>query len=150
MRALITGASSGIGRDIAKELSQKGYDLILVARNLEKLNEVKEKLETNIETVSMDISNPENCKQLYEKYKDIEKLKDIDFIEYVKQKEILFIKEDIQKVKGEKTDYSRIVKYYKRKLVDYGVMKEIRSYKTKDGKYIKSKVSTIINEYATA
>lgn len=72
MRALITGASSGIGRDIAKELSQKGYDLILVARNLEKLNEVKEKLETNIETVSMDISNPENCKQLYEKYKDID------------------------------------------------------------------------------
>ena len=72
MRALITGASSGIGRDIAKELSQKGYDLILVARNLEKLNEVKEKLETNLETVSMDISNPENCKQLYEKYKDID------------------------------------------------------------------------------
>ena len=72
MRALITGASSGIGRDIAKELSQKGYDLILVARNLEKLNEVKEKLETNIETVSMDISNSENCKQLYEKYKDID------------------------------------------------------------------------------
>ena len=72
MRALITGASSGIGRDIAKELSQKGYDLILVARNLEKLNEVKEKLETNIETVSMDISNPENCKQLSEKYKDID------------------------------------------------------------------------------
>ena len=72
MRELITVASSGIGRDIAKELSQKGYDLILVARNLEKLNEVKEKLETNIETVSMDISNPENCKQLYEKYKDID------------------------------------------------------------------------------
>lgn len=72
MRALITGASSGIGRDIAKELSKKGYDLILVARNLEKLNEVKEKLETNVETVSMDISNPENCKQLYEKYKDID------------------------------------------------------------------------------
>lgn len=72
MKALITGASSGIGRDIAKELSKKGYDLVLVARNLEKLNEVKEKLETNIETVSMDISNPENCKQLYEKYKDID------------------------------------------------------------------------------
>lgn len=72
MRALITGASSGIGRDIAKELSQKGYDLILVARNLEKLNEVKEKLETNVETVSMDISNLENCKQLHEKYKDID------------------------------------------------------------------------------
>ena len=41
MKALITGASSGIGRDIARELSKRGYDLILVARNLEKLEEVK-------------------------------------------------------------------------------------------------------------
>ena len=71
MRALITGASSGIGRDIAKELSKKGYDLILVARELEKLNELKAKLQTNVETVGMDLSNPENCKQLHEKYKDI-------------------------------------------------------------------------------
>ena len=37
MKALITGASSGIGRDIAINLSKKGYDLILVARDLEKL-----------------------------------------------------------------------------------------------------------------
>ena len=41
MKALITGASSGIGRDIATELAQRGYDLILVARNIEKLNQVK-------------------------------------------------------------------------------------------------------------
>ena len=82
--------------------------------------------------------------------KDNQKLKDIDFIEYVKEKEILFIKEDIKNIKGEKTDYSRLVKYYKRKLVDYGVMKEIRDYRTQDGKYIKNKVSTIINEYASA
>ena len=33
----------------------------------------------------------EEFKRFHEKYKDIEKLKDIDFIEYVKQKEILFI-----------------------------------------------------------
>ena len=44
MKALITGASSGIGRDMARELSKKGYDLILVARDLDKLNEVKEEL----------------------------------------------------------------------------------------------------------
>ena len=92
----------------------------------------------------------EQFKRFHEKYKDIEKLKDIDFIEYVKEKEILFIKEDIQKIKGEKTDYTRLIKYYKRKLVDFGVMKEIRDYKTKDGKFIKSKVSTIMNEYVSA
>lgn len=92
----------------------------------------------------------EQFKRFHEKYKDIQKLKDIDFIEYVKEKEILFIKEDIKNIKGEKTDYSRLVKYYKRKLVDYGVMKEIRDYRTQDGKFIKNKVSTIINEYASA
>ena len=72
MKALITGASSGIGRDMAKELSQKGYDLVLVARDLDKLNEVKQELKTNIEVVSMDISDVENCKKLHEKYKDID------------------------------------------------------------------------------
>ena len=41
MKALITGASSGIGRDMAKILSEKGYDLVLVARDEEKLQEVK-------------------------------------------------------------------------------------------------------------
>ena len=72
MRALITGASSGIGRDIAINLSKKGYDLILVARDLEKLNEVKAKLHTNVEVVSIDVSKAENCKELHEKYQDIE------------------------------------------------------------------------------
>ena len=41
MKALITGASSGIGRDMARYLSQKGYDLVIVARRqnlLEELN----------------------------------------------------------------------------------------------------------------
>ena len=92
----------------------------------------------------------EQFKRFHEKYKDIEKLKEIDFVEYVKEKEILFIKEDIQRTKGEKTDYTRLIKYYKRKLVDYGVMKEIRDCKTKEGKFIKSKVSTIMNEYVSA
>lgn len=72
MKALITGASSGIGRDIAINLSKKGYDLILVARDLEKLNEVKSKLHTNAEVVSMDVSNAENCKELHEKYQNID------------------------------------------------------------------------------
>ena len=72
MKALITGASSGIGRDIARALSKKGYDLILVARDLEKLNELKLELKTNSEIVSMDVSKPENCKELHDRYNDID------------------------------------------------------------------------------
>lgn len=72
MKALITGASSGIGKDIARELSKKGYELILVARDLEKLHELKSELKTNSEIVSMDVSKSENCKQLHDKYKDID------------------------------------------------------------------------------
>ena len=73
MKALITGASSGIGRDIAKELSKRGYDLVLVARDLEKLNKVKSEIKnTNIEIVGLDISTVENCKELYKNYKDID------------------------------------------------------------------------------
>ena len=92
----------------------------------------------------------EQFKHFYEKYKDVEKLKEIDFIEYVKQKEILFIKEDMGKIKNEKTDYSRLIKYYKRRLVDYSVMKEIREHKTENRKFIRNKVSTRIKEYVGA
>lgn len=83
----------------------------------------------------------EQFKAFHEKYKEIEKLKEVDFIEYVKEKEVLFIKEDMKKLRNEKTDYSKIVKYYKRKLVDYGVMKEIRTFTTEHQKYIRDKVS---------
>lgn len=66
MRALITGASSGIGRDIAKELSKRGYELVIIARNEEKLNELKAQVQTKVEVVNMDLSIKENCYKLHE------------------------------------------------------------------------------------
>ena len=66
MKALITGASSGIGRDMARELDNRGYDLVLVSRDREKLLEVKNSLNgKNIEIIAMDLSNEENCKKLH-------------------------------------------------------------------------------------
>lgn len=72
----------------------------------------------------------EEFTEFWKKYKEISKLKDTNFIEYVKQKEVLFIKDDIKKIKNEKYDYSKLVKYYKRKLVDYNEMKQIQGFKT--------------------
>ena len=74
MKALITGASSGIGRDMARYLSSLGYDLIIVARRENLLQELKNSLKTNVEVVSLDISNTENCQKLFESHKDIDLL----------------------------------------------------------------------------
>ena len=79
----------------------------------------------------------EEYKEFWSKYREISKLKETDFIGYVKQKEILFIKNDIKKIKGSKIDYSKILTYYKRKLVDYGAMRELKNSYKSEGKYIK-------------
>ena len=72
-----------------------------------------------------DMKERDKFKYMWQQYKKIEMLKEKDYIEYVKQKEVLFIKDDIKQIRKEKYDYSRLIKYYKRKLVDYGEMKEI-------------------------
>ena len=78
-------------------------------------------------------------KKFWNQYKEISKLKETDFIEYIKEKEILFIKNDIRKLNKGKTDYTKLFKYYKRKLVDYGTMRAISNTYKSEGKYIKIK-----------
>lgn len=70
MKALITGASSGIGRDIAKVLADSGYDLILVARRTELLEEIKSSLSVDVQIITADLSDEKACFELYEKTKD--------------------------------------------------------------------------------
>ena len=77
----------------------------------------------------------EEFKKFYNQYKNVEKLKEVDFIEYVKEKEILFIKTDLKKISKDKTDYSILQKYYKRKLVDFGAMKDIKLTRQNTNKY---------------
>ncbi len=73
MKVLITGASSGIGKDMAKIFGESKNDLVLVARDEEKLKEVKGEIESigaKVETISMDLSSSENCKVLHNMVKD--------------------------------------------------------------------------------
>lgn len=81
----------------------------------------------------------EEFKVFWNQYKEICKLKETNFIEYVRQKEILFIKNDMKKIKEDKskTDYSKLITYYKRKLIDYGAMRELRNAYISQGKYTK-------------
>ena len=65
MKALITGASSGIGRDMARVLSAMDIDLILVARRGERLRELQKELAVSVDIIVLDISVKENCLALY-------------------------------------------------------------------------------------
>ena len=70
MKALVTGASSGIGRDIARYLSSLGYDIIAVAQRENRLIELKNDLNTEVQIIPMDLSNKDNCIKLHEMVKD--------------------------------------------------------------------------------
>ena len=89
MWALITGASSGIGRDMSRYLYSLGYNLIIVARDANKLDELKINLEEDsryeskntkkvdkekqeIIVIAKDLSSKENCLEIYNKTKSIE------------------------------------------------------------------------------
>lgn len=76
MLALITGASSGLGRDFARDLSHMGYDIIAVAKDEERLNLLKEELKTNVQVISTDLSIRQNVIDLYEQVKG----QDIDIV----------------------------------------------------------------------
>ena len=76
MKVLITGASSGIGRDMARVLGKKGFDLVLVARDKEKLEnlagELNREYNVQIETISMDLSIPQNCIDLHKSVSNVD------------------------------------------------------------------------------
>ena len=48
MRALVCGSSQGIGKEIAIELANEGVEVLLIARNEEKLNSVLNQLSKKI------------------------------------------------------------------------------------------------------
>ncbi len=96
--ALVTGASSGIGRDMARYLNSLGYNLIITARDEDKLKKLKQELEekklekkelseksevktngkANIDIIVADLAKEEECISLYKQVK--EKYKNIDIL----------------------------------------------------------------------
>jgi short-subunit dehydrogenase len=73
MTALITGASNGIGFELAKVHAEKGDDLVLVARSKDKLDalgrELEEKHKIKVYIIGKDLSRPGSAKEIYDELK---------------------------------------------------------------------------------
>lgn len=69
MYALITGASKGIGKEIAMELAKKKYDLILIARSASQLEEVAKEIRgkytVKVDFLATDLSSPDVAKGVF-------------------------------------------------------------------------------------
>ena len=69
MKALVTGASSGIGKHMAYYLADKNIDLILVARNKKAMEKIKKEVNVSVKIISLDLTKIENVYKLYEQTK---------------------------------------------------------------------------------
>ncbi len=76
MKALITGATSGIGRDMAVILAKKGIDLIIASRDTKKMQQLARRLPVSVQCITADLSKETDCFLLYETVKN----EDIDIL----------------------------------------------------------------------
>ena len=72
--ALITGGSSGIGFEIAKDLAGRGYNILLVSRNEQNLqdccNQLSDEFDISSDYISSDLANKESVRHIYQTTKE--------------------------------------------------------------------------------
>ena len=77
MKVLITGASSGLGREFARLFADRDCDLIIAARSTDKLQALKEELRgVNVRVITIDLSREQDAYDLYDPLKD----ENIDYV----------------------------------------------------------------------
>lgn len=78
----------------------------------------------------------EEYKKFWNEYKKVAALKEQDYINYINKKEILFISSDLKQLYKNENKYYKIIKFYKNKLVELGVMKPLKNRYISNGNYI--------------
>jgi NAD(P)-dependent dehydrogenase (short-subunit alcohol dehydrogenase family) len=67
--AFITGANRGIGFEVARQLSQRGYRVILAARDVDSLNEAARQLASDVSIQELDLSRPSSVEGCVEAWR---------------------------------------------------------------------------------
>jgi short-subunit dehydrogenase len=80
--AVVTGASSGIGFHLARKLADRGYDLVVVSSNEQKLSDAVRELSAseqhpNVESVQADLRKPGGVKKLYDRVQELQRPVDL-------------------------------------------------------------------------
>ena len=70
MKALVTGASSGIGKEMAIYLASFGYDLFVVAPEKEILDKIYNNFKVKVITIGLDLTQKNNCLKLHDMLKE--------------------------------------------------------------------------------
>lgn len=89
------------------------------------------------------LADREAYKKFWNTYKNIMQIKENDYITYSKEKEKLFLKRELREVFKNENRYYRIIKFYKRKLVALGEMRELKNSCISEGDYTKKKTEDI-------
>ena len=89
------------------------------------------------------LADREAYKKFWNEYKNIMQIKESDYITYSKEKEKLFLKRELREVFKNENRYFRIIKFYKRKLVALGAMRELKNSCISEGDYTGKKTEEI-------
>lgn len=131
------------------ELLKETRNLIINSKNAQKKDTAYAMLirlieDYNIKLLSTKIywnkpAEREEYKKFWDAFNTLEKQYKVE--DYQKQKEILFIKNDLKALEKSHKDYKNIIQFYKTKLVEFGVMKNRKNKcRTREGKYAKKRV----------
>ena len=79
----------------------------------------------------------EEYKKFWKKYKEIDEMKNTDYMTYIKQKQVLFLQNDLKKLREDKNKYYKIIQFHQNKLVELGAMQNLKNSYVSEGHYQK-------------
>lgn len=79
----------------------------------------------------------EEYKKFWKQFQEVNKKKDVNYIDYLQEKQVLFLQNDLKKLRKDKNRYYKIIQFYQNKLVELGTMQNMKNSFVSEGNYKK-------------